>query len=75
MVLLTNVLVVVAKAKHGVMSIIYTLLTMEEMPVAVSPIFYIRMKKMNHTPNENNFCIIVGVATFKILFISSDSSL
>ena len=57
------------------MSIMYTLLTIDEIPVAVSPIFSISMKKMNHTLKEKSFCIIVGVATLKILPINSDSNL
>ena len=70
MVLLTRVLVVVANAKQGVMRIMYMLLVMEDIPVAVSPIFSISTKNTNHTLNEKSLCIIVGVDICRIPPIS-----
>jgi hypothetical protein len=75
MIRLTSVFVVVEKAKQGVTRIIYTLRVIEDIPVAVSPIFSINTKNINHTPNDRSFCIIVGADILTMLPMSGASSL
>ena len=49
--------------------------TTEEIPMAVSPIRSMRMKKANQAPKENSLWIMQGKATFMMSPISLDCHL